>query len=145
MVSAEGTALTERQLEVLRLRERGFTQREVAERIGTTDANVSAVERAAERNVEQARRTLEVVRVVRSPVRFSVEAGTYFEELVEMVYDHGDEVDVKVDYSYPELYAHLYEHLEDQAERSHLGSSAEIALTEDGDVRVFADPVDLPE
>ncbi|MGM0590756.1 MAG: sigma factor-like helix-turn-helix DNA-binding protein, partial [Halobacteriota archaeon] len=55
MVSAGSTTLTERQVEVLELREQGYTQREVADRLGTTDSNVSAIERAAEQNVEKAR------------------------------------------------------------------------------------------
>lgn len=48
MTSAKSTTLTERQVEVLELREQGQTQQEVADRLGTTDSNISAIERAAE-------------------------------------------------------------------------------------------------
>jgi DNA-binding protein, Tfx family len=62
MVSAESTTLTERQVEVLELREQGQTQQELADHFGTTDSNISAIERAAEQNIEKARRRLELVR-----------------------------------------------------------------------------------
>jgi Tfx family DNA-binding protein len=139
MIDASGTILTERQVEVLELREGGRTQREVADELGTTDANVSAVERAAEANVEKARRTLELVRTLRAPAQFTVPAGTYFDDLVDRVYDHGDEAGIKVDYCRPELYAHLYALLEGETSANRLDSAVRIGLTEDGEVKVFTD------
>ena len=136
------TVLTERQGEGLELRERGHTQREVAEELGTTDSNVSAVERAAAANVEKARRTLELVRTLRAPVRFTVPAGTDFDGLVDRVYARGDEAGIKVAYCRPELYAHLYGLLEEEAGDNRLETSVEIGLTEDGDVNVFTEPAD---
>jgi len=136
---AESTTLTERQVEVLELRERGLTQREVADRLGTTGSNVSAVERAAERNVEQARRTLGLIRTIRSPVRLTVEAGTTFDDLIDRVYDRGDEDGVKIDYCRPELYAHLFGQLEPHTSRNRLDTEVEIGLTREGEVKVFVD------
>jgi Tfx family DNA-binding protein len=133
----QDTILTDRQLEVLELRERGHTQREVAARLGTTDSNVSAVERAAETNIEKARRTLELVRTVRAPVQFTVAAGTDFDVLVDRVYDRGDEAGVMISYCRPELYAHLYGLLEEDADDNELETSVTLGLTEDGDVKVF--------
>lgn len=139
MVSTETTTVTDRQLEVLELRERGLTQQDVADRLGTTASNVSAIERAAEQNIEKARRTLELVRAIRSPVRFTAEEGTYFEDLVDEVYDRGDEAGIKVAYCTPELYAHLYGRLEDYTEESRLRTAVEIGLTDAGEVTVFTD------
>lgn len=139
MVSHEGTGVTERQVVVLELREAGHTHREVAEILGTTDSNVSAIERAAERNVEETRRTLELVRTLRSPIRFTVEAGTSCDTLVDTIYEHGDETDTRIDYRRPELYAHLYDALEECVEHNQFEASVEIGLTRDGDVEVFTD------
>ncbi|WP_251343754.1 Tfx family DNA-binding protein [Haloplanus halophilus] len=138
MVSAASTTLTERQVEVLELREAGHTQREVAEMLGTTDSNVSAIERAAEKNVEKARETLDLIRVVRSPVRFTVEAGTTFDALVDRVYERGDETGTKLAYCRPELYTHLFGRLEAHTTRNRLDTAVELGLTRDGDVTVFA-------
>jgi hypothetical protein len=139
MVAAESTTLTERQVEVLELRERGLTQREVADRLGTTGSNVSAIERAAEQNVEQARRTLGLIRTIRSPVRLTVEAGTTFDDLIDTVYERGDEDGVKIGYCRPELYAHLFGRLEPHTSRNRLDTEVEIGLTREGEVKVFVD------
>lgn len=139
MIAAESTTLTERQVEVLELREEGLTQREVADRLGTTGSNVSAIERAAEQNVEQARRTLALIRTIRSPVRLTVDAGTTFDELVDTVYERGDEDGVKIGYCRPELYAHLFGQLESHTTRNRLDVAVEIGLTREGEVKVFVD------
>lgn len=139
MVSSNTTTLTERQVEILGLREEGHTQQEVAEMLGTTDSNVSAIERAAKQNVEKARRTLELIQALRSPVRFDAERGTTFDELVDEVYRHGDETGTKIAYCRPELYAHLYGILEEYADQNRLEESVKVGLTREGDVKVFAD------
>jgi hypothetical protein len=139
MVPTDSTALTERQVEVLELREQGKTQAEVADRLGTTDSNVSAIERAAERNVEKARRTLELIRTIRSPVRFPVPPGTSFDELVVDVYANGDEAGVKISYCRPELYAHLYGALEDRTDQNELKERVVVGITNEGEVRVFTE------
>ena len=136
MVETEETFLTDRQVEVLELREEGDTQREVAERIGTTDSNVSAVERAARENVRKARRTLELARRIRSPGRITVEAGTSFDDLVERIYESGDETGVKIEYARPELDGRLYEQLETHTDRNVLETAVEVTITNDGDVTV---------
>lgn len=139
MVSSEATTLTERQVEILELRERGDTQQEIADTLGTTDSNVSAIERAAEQNIEKARQTLELIRILRSPVRFTVEEGTTFDELVDQVYEHGDRTGTKVGYCRPELYSHLFGSLKAYTTRNRLDTIVEIGLTNDGEVKVFAD------
>ena len=133
------TILTDRQVEVLELREAGHTQEDVAEVLGTTSSNVSAVERAAEANVEKARRTLELVRTLRAPAQFSVPAGTYFDDLVDRVYSEGDDAGIKVAYCRPELYTHLYGLLEDFTSDNKLDSRVTIGLTAEGDVKVFGE------
>lgn len=143
MVSTQSTTLTDRQVEVLELREAGRTQQEVAELLGTTASNVSAVERAAKRNVRKARRTLELLGTIRSPVRFTVEAGRSFDELVDRVYREGDAAGIAVDYCRPELYSHLFGRLEEQTRRNQLLVPVEIGLDRSGDVTLFpADEAD---
>ena len=126
MVETHGTILTDRQAEVLTLRERGHTQQEVAEQLGTTGSNVSAVERAAAANVEKARRTLDVVQTIRSPVQFTLPTDTSFDALVTQVYAHGDDAGIKIDYCRPELYAHLYGLLEASTEANRLAATTTI-------------------
>lgn len=134
------TILTERQVEVVQLREEGRTQQEVADLLGTTPSNISRVEQTAENNIEKARRTLELVRMIRAPVRIEMDAGSSFEDVVDAVYERGDEAGVQVDYCRPELYSHLYTHLEGEIDNNELLSDVEIGLTTDGDVKIAAIP-----
>lgn len=137
MSTADGTVLTDRQLEVLEYRERGYTQQEVATELGTTDSNVSAIERSARENVEKAKQTLRVVRTLQSPVRFTVPAGTTFDALVDDVYAQGDAADVRIAYCRPELYSHLYNKLRSQTAQNCLTVDVEVGLAEDGSVDVL--------
>jgi Tfx family DNA-binding protein len=139
MTSTESTTLTERQVEVLELREKGQTQQEVADRLGTTDSNISAIERAAEQNIEKARRTLELVRTIRSPIQFSVSPGTSFDTLVASVYSHADEAGVKIAYCRPELYTHLYGVIEECTNQNELKTTIDVGITNEGEVRVFTE------
>jgi hypothetical protein len=139
MVETGGTILTDRQVEVLERREDGHTQQEVADELGTTDANVSAIERAAEENIEKARRTLELVQTLRAPVQFTIPAETSFDDLVSEVYARGDDAGIKIAYCRPELYTHLYGILEDVADANQLQEPTTIGLTEEGEVEVYVD------
>jgi Tfx family DNA-binding protein len=137
--STASTTLTDRQVEVLELREQGHTQQEVADQLGTTDSNISAIERAAEQNIEKARRTLELVRTIRSPIQFSVSPGTSFDDLVASVYSHADEAGIKIAYCRPELYTHLYGVLEECTNQNELKTTIDVGITNQGEVRVFTE------
>lgn len=139
MPTTEGTFLTDRQVEVLERREDGLTQQEVADEIDTTAANVSAIERAATENVEKARRTLELLRTIHTPVQFTVPAETTFGDLVDMVYDRSDEAGINVAYCRPELHAHLYTQLQEVTTRNRLETTVTIGVSEDGAVTVYTD------
>lgn len=139
MPTADGTVLTGRQLEVLEFRERGYTQKEIADELGTTDSNVSAIERSARKNVRKAKRTLRLVRTLQSPVRFTVPQGATFDTLVDEVYARGDEADIKVSYCRPELYSHLYNKLRSYTTQNRLTAAVEVGLAEDGEVKALVD------
>ncbi|MDS0478289.1 Tfx family DNA-binding protein [Natrinema sp. 1APR25-10V2] len=139
MSSTASTTLTDRQVEVLELREQGHTQQEVADQLGTTDSNISAIERAAEQNIEKARRTLELVRTIRSPIQFSVSPGTSFDDLVASVYSHADEAGIKIAYCRPELYTHLYGVLKECTNQNELKTTIDVGITNQGEVRVFTE------
>ena len=136
MSTADGTVLTDRQVEVLELRERGHTQREVAEQLGTTDSNVSAIERSARENIRKAERTLDLARTLRSPVQFTVPQGTKFDGLVDEVYAQADEAGIKVSYCRPELHSHLYNQLQSWGEQNRLTAAVEVGLDTEGEVTV---------
>lgn len=146
-VDLDETFLTERQAEVLARRNDGLTQRAIADDIGTSVANVSAVEGAARRNVARARRTLTLARLLGAAVRLRAEAGTDLREVVDRVYGAGDEAGVRIAYTDPELATHLHAHLADRLEDRRLTDDAAVGVLEDGEVVTHpsAEVPDLPD
>jgi len=87
--------LTEKQLRVLELRAQGYTQREIAEMLGTTRENVCILESRAKRNIERARRTLIAFESL-SPVRVVIEEGESIFSAPHKILRHADMHGIKV-------------------------------------------------
>ena len=100
---ADESVLTERHAEVLAFRERGLRQADIAERLGTSRANVSSVEASARDNVERAKETVAFAEALSSPVRVEIPAGTDLYDAPQRVYDACDEAGVKVNQTAPDL------------------------------------------
>ena len=133
---AETNVLTRRQAEVLALRERGMRQRDIAERLGTSRANVSNVEASARENVTRATETIAFAEAVGSPVRVDVPAGTDLFDVPTLVYDACDDADVKVDHTAPELMTYISEAADRAVEGRAVHEPLLIGVTDDGEVRV---------
>lgn len=131
------TFLTERQAEVLAMRNDGLTQREIADRLGTSVANVSGVESSARRNVAAAARTLDLARLLECSVRFTADAGEDLRDLVDDVYARGDESDLRVAYAEPELTTRLHDLLGELIEERCLVETVEVGITRGGEVLAF--------
>jgi Tfx family DNA-binding protein len=133
---AEENVLTPRQAEVLALRERGLAQNEIAERLGTSRANVSSVESSARRNVEKASATVAVAEALQAPVRLQFDADTDLYDVPERVYAACDDADVKVEPSTPELIATITDNAPGAFDGRQLVEPLTIAVTADGEIRV---------
>lgn len=133
----DNTFLTERQKQVLVLRQEGKTQGEIADEFDTSTANVSMIESAAEENVKKARRTVELAKHIRTPERIEAEPGDHIQDVVEKVYDMGDVQGVKIEYSRPELYSHIYTSLSEIFEGEYFDAEVGIGVTEDGRVEFY--------
>jgi HTH-type transcriptional regulator, fmd operon transcriptional regulator len=88
--------LTKRQLAVLRLRQAGLTQEEIARRIKTTRANISLIEKRARENVERSRETIREWNSVISPVRITIKKGTDVMTIPHLVFAEADKVSIHV-------------------------------------------------
>lgn len=136
-VDSSETFLTTRQREVLELRHQGLTQPDIADRIGTSVANVSAIEKRARENIDRACRTIDLANDLRVDHWIEVTEGAHLREMVETVYEAGDEVGVKVPYSDPELSTYLHVRLWDLLEGRRLTGRLWIGLTPNGDVVTY--------
>lgn len=128
--------LTRRQAEVLALRERGQKQSAIAERLGTSRANVSSVESSARENVAKARETVAFAETLAAPVRVVIEESTDLYDIPTEVYDACDEAGVKVNHTAPELMRIVGEAAGDAVQGRQVRNRLFVTVDSDGTVRV---------
>ncbi len=130
------TVLTERQIEVLRLRAQGLSVTEIARRLGTTPASVSATERKARENIRRAENTLRLVRMLEAPLRVLVPPGTDLNDAVREVYRRADRAGIWVAHSFPSLAALIQRGAGDRIRGRRVLAEIEVVVTRDGEVLV---------
>lgn len=96
--------LTERQIEVLRLRAQGYTQRRVAEQIGTTRENVVLIESRARANIERARVTLDGLKHEGLAVAVEIPKGTHLVDIPRMVLNRANRAKIKLGANFTRIY-----------------------------------------
>ncbi|WP_083858589.1 Tfx family DNA-binding protein [Natrialba chahannaoensis] len=133
---ADTSVLTNRQAQVLALRERGFSQADIATALGTSRANVSSVEASARENVEKARETVAFAEALRAPVRVHVPTGTDLYDVPNLVYDACDDAGVKVDHTAPDLMKVVSDAAGTAVTGREVSSPLVVGVTSEGVVRV---------
>jgi hypothetical protein len=132
----ETSVLTRRQAEVLALRERDVAQAAIADRLGTSRANVSSIEASARANVEKARETVAFAEALNAPVRVEVEAGTDLYDIPSRVYAACDDAGVKVNQTAPELMKSVSDAAGDAVSGRAVKRDLLVGVTSEGAVRV---------
>lgn len=132
----EDTFLTKAQTRVLKLREGGLSQAEVARKIGTSRANVCSLEKRAKRNIRRARKTLKLAKKIRSPA--IVEIGPDEDILggAKRLFSAADEAGIRVKLDTPALLTRIQESAGYKLRGRATIEKIELALTMDGDVIV---------
>jgi len=132
----DSNVLTRRQAEVLALRERGIRQSIIADRLGTSRANVSSIETSARSNVAKARETVAFAEALTAPVRIEVEANQDLYDVPKLVYDACDEAGVKVTHTAPDLMKIVSDEAGDAVKGREVRQDILVGVTSDGTVRV---------
>lgn len=132
----ESMMLTRRQAAVLLMRERGLKQATIAERLGTSRANVSGIESSARENVEKAHETVAFAKLLSAPVRVEIPANTDLYDVPDLVFDACDDVDMKVSHSAPDLMKLISDGADDAVEGREVRSRLVVTVTTDGTVWV---------
>jgi hypothetical protein len=133
---ASTNVLTRRQAQVLALRERGLAQATIAERLGTSRANVSSVESSARENVARARETVAFAEALHAPVRVSLEPGTDLYDVPNAVYSACDDAGVKVNHTAPELMKLVSDEAGDAVRGREVKRRLTVGITSEGVIRV---------
>ncbi|MDH7597394.1 MAG: Tfx family DNA-binding protein [Methanothrix sp.] len=128
--------LTERQIQVLRLRRRGMSQEEVAALLGTTRANVSILEKRAMQNIDRALETLKQWKTIQAPVAVRIPEGTDLFSLPGIIFREADGRGLKLPVNSIDILAGLKEIAPHLTRRRLIERSFDIYVTEDGEIYV---------
>ncbi|NMX21513.1 hypothetical protein C5S30_03585 [ANME-1 cluster archaeon GoMg4] len=129
--------LTKRQMEVLKLRNEGLSQEEIAQRFGQTKQNISAIERMARANVKKAENTLKFVKLLKAPIWFTVDENTDLEEVTKKVFSEADRAKIHIAYDVLSLATKIREELRDKIKHRLIVREFEIGITKEGEIIVL--------
>jgi len=132
----ETNVLTRRQAEVLALREHGLRQRDIADRLGTSRANVSNIESSARENVKKATETVGFAEALSAPVRVEIPPETDLYDVPNLIFDAADEAGIKVTYTAPDLMKRVSDGASTAVEGRNVKTRLFVSLTTEGTVRV---------
>jgi Tfx family DNA-binding protein len=88
--------LTDRQIQVLKLRSRGITQERVARQLKTTRENVSILESRARRNIKRAKATIEILENLGMATRITIKPDTPVLEMSKLILKKADDENVRL-------------------------------------------------
>ncbi|HJJ47222.1 MAG TPA: Tfx family DNA-binding protein [Methanocorpusculum sp.] len=90
------TLLTDRQKEILRFRRGGMTQQEIADRLGTSKANICTIEKSAHENIRRAKETLNFIYTLDAEELCIIEKGTDLINAPKQIYEEATRKQIKI-------------------------------------------------
>lgn len=103
MIDPKTTHLTEKQLEILKMRIAGKSLSEIAKELHTSRANVSSIAKTAEENIKKSRNTLKLIEMIDWPIKIEAKAGSNIYEISEKVFHEADLKKIKISIDYSEV------------------------------------------
>jgi len=130
------TLLTPRQVEVLRLRALGYTQKRVAEQIGTTRENVVLIEARAKLNIQRARKTLESLKHSGLSVSVEIPKGTHLVDIPRIVLNRANRARIKLGANFTRIYEDMRFKAKNRVSGTRVVRPIVVTLFPDGDYSI---------
>jgi hypothetical protein len=127
------TFLTSKQLKVLELRGKGYTQEEIARLIGTSRVNVTITEKRAKENIQKARKTIEAYEKL-NPVALEISRDMDIFEVPKRIFSEADKHGIKVLHNTPSLIGIMRRRLGDRIIGNKVTSKFKVQLLRSGKV-----------
>lgn len=90
------TLLTQKQIEVLRMKKKGMTQADIARKLKTTRGNICIIEGTALKNIEKAKNTLKFYRAMEAPLWITIPVNTDLYEIATLIFQAADKKGIKI-------------------------------------------------
>ncbi|MFZ2472521.1 MAG: Tfx family DNA-binding protein [Methanothrix sp.] len=133
--------LTDRQVQVLRLRLQDFSQQEVAKMMCTTRANISKLEQRAHQNIIASRRTIHDWMKVQAPIVSQIPAGTDVLRVPDMIFREADLVGIHLPANSLDLIVRLKAKAPFLFKRQRLPRDVVIFITREGQILMIDEAV----
>ncbi len=133
-MDTDETTLTWRQMEVLKLRNEGYSQAEIAQKFGKTKQNISTIEKMAWANVKKAGNTLKFVKLLEAPIWFSVAENTDLDEIVGRIFSEADKAKIHMTYDSLSLAMKIREEARDKIKHRLILKGFEIGINKAGEM-----------
>lgn len=88
--------LTDKQIEILRLKRKGMTQADIARSLKTTRGNICIIENTALKNIQKAKNTIKFFRTMEAPIWITVPGGTDLYDIPGRVFKAADRKRIKI-------------------------------------------------
>lgn len=131
------TFLTDTQLKVLKLKAQGLNQSQIAKKLGTTRANISSIEKRANKNIEKAKNTTNISRKIQSPVTITIEPGEDILKSIKKIFSKADKAGVHVSSGTPEMVSKIKAKAEERLKGRRSTGQIEVILTAEGEIIVM--------
>ena len=128
--------LTERQIEVLRLRAQGYTQKRVAQQFGTSRENVVLLESRAKMNIERARATLDSLKHKGLAVTMEIPKGTHLVDIPRMILNRANRAKIKLGANFTRIYEDMRFKARSHISGTRVSKPIVVTLFPDGDYSI---------
>lgn len=135
-MSKSSNLLTDRQIQVLKLRSRGLTQELVAKQLKTTRENVSILESRARRNIKRAKATIEVLENLGMATRITIKPETPVLEISKIILKKADDANVRLQLDCIDLLEKIKMKAKNKIKSKKVVNSISIVLLPYGDLLV---------
>ena len=128
------TLLTERQMEVLRLRKQGLTQQVIADMLGTSKANICTIEKSANENIRRAKETLAFLYTLDASELCTLVSGTDLMTAPAKIYTAASPRNVKIKYDSLSLINRISAAVPEKIKGRLILDNIRVYLNKEGDV-----------
>ncbi|MCD1294278.1 DNA-binding protein [Methanocella sp. CWC-04] len=128
--------LTEKQVEVLKLKKKGLSQADIARKLKTTRGNICIIENTALKNIEKAKNTLKFYRALEAPIWITVPAGTDLYKIPEIIFTEADKKRIKIAIDSAMVIVKLKTEVQDKIHGRLTVDEIEISVDEHGNMSI---------
>lgn len=133
---SKDTLLTEKQIEVLKLRRKGMSQADIARKMKTTRGNISTLESTAMKNIDKAQRTVKFYRALEAPLWMTIPSGTDLYEIASLVFQEADRKKIKIAIDSATIIVKLKTEAPDKIQHRVTAGEIEISVDKNGNLSI---------